>query len=157
MTPKEENRLPFPFLVGGAIVALVVAGLVLFTHNAKQPGPVAELRLPMGTAERAYAAQIKFLEPKMSRAANFLNQEVTFISGAVSNQGSRNLREIEVTVEFRDQFNQVVLRDTRRVLGSRSVPLAPGTTREFQFGFEHVPADWNAQYPSLRVTGLLLE
>ena len=120
-------------------------------------GRLVEQRLPWGPTEQCYAKQIRFLEPKMGRAANFLNQEVTFIFGAVANDGPRAVREIGVTLEFRDVFSQVVLRDTRRVLGPRSTPLASGQRRDFQFNFEHVPADWRRQYPSVRITGLLLD
>ena len=80
----------------------------------------------MGPSEQAYAPQIHFLEPKMSRAANFLNQEVTFIFGTVENGGNRKVKQIEITLEFHDPFNQVVLRDTQRLFlaecGSRCCP-----------------------------------
>ncbi len=111
----------------------------------------------MGAAERAYAGQIHFQDQRMSRAANFLNQEVTFLFGTISNDGARAIREIEVSVEFRDQFNQVVLRDTRRLLGPRAAPVGARQRREYQVGFEHVPNDWNRQYPTFRIGGLLLE
>jgi hypothetical protein len=157
MMQEERSRTPAAFIAGAVVVALLVGGIVLLTRRTRPAEPAAEQRLPMGAAGEAYAKQIRFLDLKMSRAANFLNQEVTFVFGLVANDGARTIGEIEVTVEFRDAFNQVVLRDTRRVLGPRTAPLAPGQRREFQLGFEHVPADWNRQYPSLRVTGLLLE
>jgi hypothetical protein len=93
----------------------------------------------------------------MSRAANFLNQEVTYLSGTVANQGDRGVREIEVTIEFRDTLNQVVLRDARRLLGKVGGRLAPGERRDFRIAFDHVPADWNVQMPSVRIGGLELE
>ena len=145
-----------PFLVGAVAVLVLLGGIFLLTRYTQSAQQV-EQRLPWGATEQAYATQIRFLEPKMSRAANFLNQEVTFIFGAVANDGPRAVREIGVTLEFRDVFSQVVLRDTRRVLGPRSTPLASGQRRDFQFNFEHVPADWSRQYPSVRITGLLLD
>lgn len=156
MIQEEKNRMPAVFLAGSAAVLLLVGGVILLTRNTR-PAESATGRLPMGAAEQAYAKQIRFLDLKMSRAANFLNQEVTFVFGSVVNDGPRTILEIEVTVEFRDRFNQVILRDTRHPLGPRAAPLSPGQRRDFQFGFEHVPADWNHQYPSLHVTGLLLE
>ena len=93
----------------------------------------------------------------MSRAANLLNQEVTYVFGVLSNDGDRTIRELEVTIEFRDSLNQVVLRDTRRFIGPRAKPVEPLRRREIEMTFDHVPDDWNRQYPSLRVTGLVLD
>jgi hypothetical protein len=157
MIQDEKSRIPGPFIAGIVVVLLLVSGFIVLTRHIRPAEPTAERLLPMAATEEAYAKQIRFLDVKMSRAANFLNQEVTFVFGSVANDGPRPVREIEVTVEFRDVFNQVVLRDTRRVLGPRAAPLAPGQRREFQFSFEHVPADWNRQYPSIRITGLLLD
>jgi hypothetical protein len=30
--------------------------------------------------------------------------------------------------------------------------MKPGETREFQLSFEHISADWNRQFPELRIT-----
>ncbi len=64
---------------------------------------------------KAYAPQIHFLEPKMSRAANFLNQEVTYVFCTVENGGDKKIHQIEITVEFHDPFHQVILRDKQRL------------------------------------------
>ena len=92
----------------------------------------------------------------MSRAANTLNQEVTFVVGTVENSGARAVRQVEVTVEFHDLINQVILRDSHRLLRP-GAPLGPGQNQDFQINFDRVPNDWNRRYPSLRVTGLQLE
>lgn len=157
MIQEQKSRTPAPFIAGTVVVLLLLGGVVLLTRHIRPAESAGEQHLPMTATEQAYAKQIRFLDLKMSRAANFLNQEVTFVFGTVANDGARAVRDVEVTIEFRDLFNQVVLRDTRRVLGLRAAPLAPGQHHEFQFGFEHVPADWNRQYPSIRVTGLLLD
>ncbi len=130
---------------------------MLVSRASRTAGQGAHARLPFGPGERAYAAKIKLDAMEMSRAANFLSQEVTYLSGAAQNQGERGVREIEVTIEFRDALNQVVLRETRNVLGARGAPLGPGQSRAFQFSFDHVPADWNVRLPAVRVTGLAFE
>ena len=157
MIQEDRSRYPTAFLAGLAVVLLLFGGLFLLTRGSRSAQPTAAPRLPMTATEQAYARQIRFLEPQMNRVANFLNQEVTIVFGTVANDGARTIREMEVTLEFRDIFSQVVLRDTRRLLGARASSLGPGQHREFQFNFEHVPADWNHQYPNLRVTGLLLD
>lgn len=154
----EENKSDFPvaFLIGAAIVALAVGGLFFYTRNAK-PGGASAAPLPMGEAEKMYTGKIRFADFQMGRAQNLLNQESTYIAGRVFNDGERRVRDVEVSVEFHDVMNQVVLRDTRRVIGSYGAAIGARSSQEFQFTFEHVPADWNVQVPSIRIVGLLLQ
>ncbi len=157
--PQEGNQFPVILLAGAVVVLLVAGASYLLLHYTQGAAPGAE-RLPLGPDERTYAERIHFNDVQMSRAANFLNQEITFLSGVISNDGTRTIRDMEVRVEYRDSLNQVVLRETMhplRALGSRPEPLPAGRSRRFQFGFEHIPEDWNRQYPEVRVTGLLLE
>jgi hypothetical protein len=154
---QERSRFPVAFLIGVIIVGALVAGAVVLSRYSEPAGPHPLRPLPMGPAEQAYAGQIQFLDPKMSRAANFLNQEVTFIFGTVKNGGSRQIRQIEVTLEFHDVFNQVVLRDKQRLFPPRTPPIAPGEQRDFELAYEHVPAQWNQVYPTMRITGLDLK
>jgi hypothetical protein len=155
LIPSEErSRLPIAFLAGIVIVALLVGGAILYSRYAAPAGSEIEKPLPMGPAEQAYAQQIHFLEPKMSRAANFLNQEVTFVFGTVENGGDRKVKQIAITLEFHDPFNQVVLRDTQRLFLPTAAPMPPGQQRDFQVGYEQLPAQWNNGYPTIRVTGL---
>jgi hypothetical protein len=150
----ERSRLPVAFGIGLVIVALLVGAAVLFSRYSTPAGPEALKPLPMGPSEQAYASQIHFLEPKMSRAANFLNQEVTFIFGVMENSGNRRIKQIEITLEFHDPFNQVVLRDKQRLFSQYDAPLALGQQRDFQVGYEHISAQWNNVYPTIRITGL---
>ena len=88
MIPTEErSRLPVAFLIGIVIVALLVGAAVLYSRYATPAGSEEEKPLPNGPEELAYASQIHFLEPKMSRAANFFNQEVTYVFCTVENSG----------------------------------------------------------------------
>ncbi len=150
----ERNRLPIAFLAGLVIVTLLIGAAALLSRYSTPSGPEVVKPLPMGPSEQAYAQQIHFLEPKMSRAANFLNQEVTFVFGTLENAGNRRIKQIEITLEFHDPFNQVVLRDKQRLFLSKEAPLAPGQQRDFQVGYEHISAQWNNVYPSIRITGL---
>lgn len=155
---KTNQRSSFAtaFLTGIVVVGLLLVVAYVLTKHTQKEG-IQDVKLPMAEIERAYLSQIRFAEPKMSRAANFLNQEVTFIFVTVENSGPREILQMEITLEFRDAFNQVVLRDVRRAWRPQAAPLAGRQSREFQFSFEHVPIDWNRTYPSLRITGLLLK
>jgi hypothetical protein len=90
----------------------------------------------------------------MSRAENFLNQEVTTIAGEVVNGGAESLLGLELTVEFSDTLHQVILRESRSVVDPPD--LAPGARRAFEISFEHVPTSWNMEQPAIAVTALRL-
>lgn len=155
MIPSEErSRLPVAFLVGIGIVSLLVAAAVVFSRYSTPSDSQPEKPLPMGPAEQMYAQQIHFLEPKMSRAANFLNQEVTYVFCTVENGGDRKVQQIEITLEFHDPFNQVNLRDKQRLFLPNAPPFLPGQQRDVQIPYEHIPAQWNQVFPTIRVTGL---
>lgn len=157
MEIEEKRDFPLALLLGIGVMALLLGGLFFLTRESPQPAARTPQRLPMGPEEEAYAGQIQFSELRMSRAANFLNQEVTFLFGMVKNNGTRKVREIELTIEFQNLLNQIVLRETRRVIGKQAAPLEAGEAREFQLTFEQVPDDWNRHVPTLRISGLLLE
>jgi hypothetical protein len=154
---RERSSFPIAFALGAVVVLLIVGGLVLASRLTRSKGPASAEHLPFGAAEQAAAGRIHFLEPQMGRASNFLNQDVTYIAGVVSNDGVATVKEVELSFEFHDPFNQVILRETRRLLGPNAHPLAGGERRDFQISLEYVPSEWNHQYPAIRITGLLLQ
>jgi hypothetical protein len=154
----RDSNFAVMLAVGAAVVLLLIGGLYLVGRMSRSSSPAAQQQpLPMGAEEQAYAQRIHFLNLQMSRAANFLNQEFTYVTGDVSNDGTRTIRALELTVEFRDPFNQVILREKQRVISQIDRSLPGGLGQPFQITFEHIPDEWNHQYPSVRVTGLLLE
>jgi len=165
----EPNRGPFPFaLVAGIAVVFVLVAALLFPsgmllnpwfHGDRPSGAKRHLsasgaQLLFGAAEQAYVPQIHIENINMSRAENFLHQEVTTVGGEIVNTGNRALQGVELTVEFSDELRQVALRESRSVLDPPT--LAPGGRREFEISFEHVPDSWNLQQPSVTVTALRL-
>ena len=154
---EESRRAPIILLAGAVAVLLLIGGIYLVGRWAPSSAPAVVKALPMGPKEQAYAQQIHFLDPHVSRAANFLNQEVTYIFGTVENDGPRTINQIQVTLEFHDIFGQVVLRDSQRLFPELAGPLAPGQKFDFQLSYEHVPEQWNMQYPTVTVSGLDLK
>jgi len=152
---EDRSRLPMALAAGAGVVILILAGLLLVSRTMRTRGPVAET-LPFGPVEQAYAQRIHFTNLKMARATNFLNQEFTYIAGTISNDGTRTLKRLQVTLEFHDPLNQVVLRETQLLITSPARPLDGGQRRDFQVTLEHVPATWDQQYPSIRVSGAVL-
>jgi hypothetical protein len=154
----QPDRGPFSFalLVAAAAVVIVLAGFYLWPgRQSPSRGGAQEVHPPFGAEERAYASKILIENPVLSRAENFLHQEVTMLAGELVNTGERTLREVEVTVEFYDDMNQIALRESRLAVSSGSPPLGPGQRRSFDVSFEHIPTSWNMRQPAVRVSGLL--
>src|SRR6266404_559998 len=155
---QQPDRGPFNFalLVAAAAVIIVLAGFYLWPgRQSPSRGGMQEIHPPFAAAERAYASKIKIENLALSRATNFLNQEVTILTGELVNTGERALRDVELTVEFYDDMNQIALRESRLTLNSGSPPLGRGERRSVEISFEHIPTQWNMQQPAVHVTGLL--
>ncbi|HET6931749.1 MAG TPA: hypothetical protein VFI45_15585 [Candidatus Acidoferrum sp.] len=157
--PEQRKLLPLNILLG----ALVVIGIALaFWLAFKSPRgsssglAPSNVSVPMSPAEQAYAKNIQIENIALSRAENFIHQEVTILNADAVNPGQQTVASLSVTVEFFDDLHQVVLRESRGILGSPSSPLAPGQRRSFSISFDRIPASWNLQQPSVQVTYLQL-
>jgi hypothetical protein len=154
---QEETRFPYTLAAGVIVVLLLIGGVFLITRFSHPAKRAAEQRLPFGAEEQAYAEHIHFLNLQLSQATNFLNQEFTYVNGEIANDGARTIRALEITLEFHDPFGQVILRETQRVIAPDAAPLLGGQHRNLQVTLEHIPVEWNKQFPNIRVTGLVLE
>jgi hypothetical protein len=154
---EEQHGFAGPFLAGAVIVAILFAALYLAMGHSNQPGPVAQTPLAFGAAEQAYAAEIKFENLNLSAYENLFHQKVIYLNGEMTNNGPRTIRATDVTIEFYDSANKLVLRDTRRIISRNSSPLASGEKQAIQVGFESIPVAWNGQFPAMRISGLDLE
>jgi hypothetical protein len=151
----DRGRFNFALVLAAAAVLIILAALYGWPGRQSPPGGAPQRSLFFfGPAEQAYAKQIQLENITLSRAENFLHQEVTTLSGEFVNGGDRALRRIEVTIEFFDDMNQIALRETRSALAPGAPPLAPGERRSFEVSFEHISSSWNGQPPVVRVTGL---
>ncbi|SRR6266852_3246347 len=151
--PPERSRFSFALTLAAAAVVIVVAGLY-FLPGRQSPSRGTAPEAHFGVAEQAYAPKLKLENVELSRAENFLHQEVTTLAGEIVNSGDRALRAVELTIEFSDDLHQVVLRETRSVLAPGTPPFASAERRPFEVSFEHIPSPWNMQQPVIRVTGL---
>ncbi|HET7107671.1 MAG TPA: hypothetical protein VFI38_12750 [Candidatus Acidoferrum sp.] len=158
--PEERKLLPLNILLG----ALVVVGIALAfwlafkaPQGSSQRAAQSGVSQPMSPAEQAYARSIRIENIALSKAENFIHQEVTILNADVVNAGQQTVAGLGVTVEFVDDLHQVVLRESRSVLGSPSAALTPGQRRTFSISFDRVPVSWNLQAPSVQVTYLQLD
>lgn len=159
-SPEPEQRKPLPLniLLGSLVVAAIALSFWL-AFKSPQGGSSragsSNITLPMSQAEQAYAKSIQIENIALSRAENFIHQEVTILNADAVNAGQQNVGALSVTVEFFDDLHQVVLRETRTVVATPA-SLGPGQKRGFTVSFDHVPASWNLQPPSVQVAYLQL-
>jgi hypothetical protein len=152
---EDRGRFNFALVIAGAALVIVLVGLYFWPgRQSPTRGAASEHAAFFGPGERAYAPLIHLEGIELTRAENFLHQEITTLSGNAVNAGDRSLRDLEITVEFSDDLQQVVLRETRPILSQPSADLVVGEKRAFEISFEHVPSSWNMQLPSVRVSGL---
>ena len=141
------------------IVSVVLAGLVAFfalrQHRvASRSGSGGAGRPALSAEQKAYLASLAFGDLRMSAAANFLGDTITYLDGRVTNNGSKAVRNLEVELNFVDTLNQVVLRETAHPLADRPTPLQPGETHAFRVTFDHMPMDWNQAPPRAKAVYL---
>lgn len=161
--PKEEGGFPW-LAMGVAVVllgALVGAAFFVSKRSPAPPPPAAEVS-PL----HPYAAQLRLSEPQMSTAQNFVGATVTYLELKVSNTGDRKVSGATVESVFRNSLGEVVQKESQPLMyiyvykpyvdtsSLRSNPLKPGEVREFRLTFDHISADWNREFPELRVTAV---
>jgi hypothetical protein len=153
--PQPASGRSWIVWMGAATIAIALAIVMWPVGERRSSSLTRESHLPFGAAEQAYAPKIQIGDITLSRAENFLHQEVTMLAGSLTNGGNLTLSNVELTVEFSDELGQVVLRESRSVFSSSSARVAPGQRREFEVSFEHIPSSWNVQKPVVRVSGIL--
>jgi hypothetical protein len=155
--PSQPDRGRFNFaLILAATAVLVIVGALYFLPGRQSPPGAAPpgAHFAFGATEQAYASRMRIENITLSRAENFLRQEITSLNGELVNDGNRVVRGVEVTIEFSDELNQIALREARPVLAPASPSLVAGARCAFEVSFEHIPASWNMQQPVVRITGL---
>ena len=160
-TPAAEER-DFSRLIIVIAVAVVIAVMLgvayLLREPPKAPKPVSP-----------YAASLKLSDFKMSAAENFIGHTVTYVDGKITNSSDKTVTHVAVEVVFRDDIGQLAQREDMplrllRETGPYSeavdlsvMPLAPGQTQPFRLTFDSISAQWNRQYPEIRVTDVTVK
>lgn len=165
LQPSEPQKKQQGFPLTTILMAFVLIAAVGVSawyllkppSNAKTPAMRQSLQEKMTPEESAYVSNLHVENIAMSRAENGLHQEITTLAGDISNNGTQPVINLNLTIEFHDTMEQIVLRETRNVLGDvKSTPLGPGERRNFEINFDNVPPSWNMQVPTLRLAQLQL-
>ena len=111
-----------------------------------------------------YAANLKLSDFKMSAAENFVGATVSYIDGTVTNtgdqtvthvSGSRGLQRLIWTGRPSRNIPLHVLQTTGpypEAVDFKSLHSRPGQSQTFRLTFESISAQWNHQYPDIKVT-----
>jgi hypothetical protein len=151
----EGGGFNFALILAGAAIVVIVAAFYFSPGRQSPPGAAPQqAHFAFGAAEQAYAASVHIENIALTRAENFIHQEVTTLTADVVNAGSRSLNGVEITITFSDDMNQIALRESRAVVAPPSPALAASERRQFDIAFEHIPTSWNMQQPIVRITGL---
>jgi len=158
VTEERDSSRVIIFVAVAAVIAVMLAVAFLLRETpkaAKEPPP--------------YAASLKLSDPKMSAAENFIGATVSYIDGTITNSGNKTVTHVVVEVVFKDDIGQLAGREEipLRVLKTSGPypdavdlsdsPLAPGQTQSFRLTFDHISAQWNRQYPDMRITDVTVK
>jgi hypothetical protein len=157
-TREATSWLPW---IIAAVAVIVGIGAWFLVGNRVNPNS------PSGGTGMApadpYAASLPISDLQMSEADSFSGAKVTYLDGQIANTGDRTVNAITVQVGFHSDVGQYAQRlaiplslirtrqpyvDTEPV---SAAPIEPGQKRDFRLIFDTVPAEWNQQYPELRV------
>jgi hypothetical protein len=149
---RDSSRRTIAITVAIVMLLAVVLAILLRSEPKGAAGPPP------------YAAHLKLSDLKMSAAENFVGATVSYIDGNITNTGNKTVTHAVVEVVFKDDMTQIVQRENipLKVLKTGGpypeavdlsvTPLAPGQGRPFRLTFEGISAQWNHQYPEIRIT-----
>ncbi len=106
---------------------------------------------------KAYIRNLGLGEVQMQATESFGGQQLVEIIGNVTNNGSRPLRQVELSCVFYDPYNQVILRETVPIVRADRGGLKPGETKPFRLPFDTIPQSWNQSMPGMVMAGVVFE
>jgi hypothetical protein len=160
-TPAAEERDSSRVIIFVAVAA-VIAVMLGIAFLLRQPPKAAKTISP-------YIANMKLSDFKMSAAENFIGATVSYVDGTITNAGDKTVTHAAVEVDFKDSLGQLTQREEvpLRVLQTNgpypdavdlsAAPLAPGQSKTFRLTFDSISAQWNRQYPEIRVTDVTVK
>jgi hypothetical protein len=150
---QQEQRSLAPWIIAGAGVLLVIAGLLVFGRSRTSAVP---------TTPDAYAGQLAVSDIALSQSSNMAGSQITYVDGVIANHGDRVVDGVTVQTVFHlaGAVSQVVpgrlslirTRDPYVDIEPVSAePLKPGEGKPFRLIFDHVDPAWDQQPPEVRV------
>jgi hypothetical protein len=153
MSEKQPLMFSFPRLsppMLAILLMMISAGCGQRPSNSSSQATAAE-------ADN-YKTNIELTHIGLAKGESFLGDHVYYVEGKVKNTGNRVVQRIELTFVFKDNLNQVVLKESRKAMEYKGGGgLEPQQTNNFQVAFDHLPKDWNHIIPELEVSKIFLK
>ena len=153
MTKKQISifsSLRFLLTVSAIVSMAILTGCGQKPSNLSSQAAAAEAE--------TYRTRIELTHIGLAKGESFLGDHVYYIEGKVKNLGNRLVQRIELTFVFKDNLNQVVLKESRKALDYKGGGgLEPQQTSNFQVAFDHLPKDWNHIIPEVKVSKIVLQ
>jgi len=155
-TPVVEERDNSRIIIVAAVVVVIGVMLALAFLLREPPKKIVP--------PSPYLSQIKLSDFKMAAAENFIGATVSYVDGSVTNSTDKTVTRVIVQVNFLDSMGQLAQREElplriMRTNGAynepvdlNAAPLAPGQSVPFRLTFDSISAQWNHQYPDMKVT-----
>jgi hypothetical protein len=116
-------------------------------------GPTAPPEL---TAEaKAYVKNLQLAEVEMKAHESFMGSQLVEITGKITNNGNRELKQVDLNCVFYDAYAQVVLRQRVSIVRPKTGSLKPGETKSFRLPFDTLPQSWNQAMPQMVIAGIV--
>ena len=151
-TTTEQQSIPVAALVV-ALAVILGAGFFLYLDRAshRPPPPPA----PLTAEAKAYVRNLQLVDVEMQKHESYMKQAVVEITGKIGNNGSRNLRVVEINCVFYDPYGQLVLRERVPIVSQKIGGLAPGEIKNFRLAFDNIPDSWNQALPELVIAQIV--
>jgi hypothetical protein len=151
-TAIEPKSIPVAVLVV-ALVVILGAGFFLYLDRASHRPP--PLPPPLTAEAKAYVHNLQLMDVDMQKHESYMKQAVVEITGKIGNNGSRNLRVVEINCVFYDPYGQLVLRERVPIVSQKIGGLAPGEIKNFRLAFDNIPESWNQALPQLVIAQIV--
>lgn len=163
--PKTEpGRTPWIGLGIGAVIICAILAYLIISSRSSPTRYAPPITIAQSAPQDQYAKSLEISDVKMAQAQNILGGTMTYLEAKIANKGDKTVVGATIEVTFKNSLGQVVQREaqplmiiTQRepamdIVAVNNAPLKPGDSKDLQLTFEHISADWNRQYPELRVT-----
>lgn len=143
----------------GAVILLVILGAVTTLRRAPKDSGGPD----------AYASSLAIGGVQLSEATNGTGGKVTYIDGAVQNNGGKTVTGVTVQLTYPSDDGTVAPPQTLALTLIRTrqpyvdlepvsaEPLRAGRSHDFRLIVEDVPASWNQQPPQIRIVRTVTE
>jgi hypothetical protein len=160
----EPSRGPWLGLGIGAVIICAIIAYLIVSSRSSPTRYSTPITIAQSAQQDPYARQLEISDVKMAQAQNILGGTMTYLEAKIANKGDKTVVGATIEVTFKNSLGQVVQREsqplmiiTQRepamdIVAVNNSPLKLGDTKDLQLTFEHISADWNRQYPELRVT-----